>query len=415
MKKAKLKYKLLPSERFTPPVAGWGPQEFNRIQALINIPRFNVKRGDIGGYVTSRNILSQEGDCWIADDAIVYGRVKVKDNAYIAKNAQIIAGADKVSINIQDNVIITDNAKIYRTNDGGNWHSFIQGMTRIRDNAKLNDPRYVKDSITVRGNAIILEADISGVSEISGSAKILSGCVISNSTISDNAVVFKNANLSHVTVCDDARIDSDQTFSQQVLDGSGLYRNPPKKTPIIIVDGDTRKVVEESQEDLVQPDPSGESAENDNLSDETKLLNEIIANIKAYETDIVKIIRYPIMTDRTDSYTLAMVMALKKAHRLSNGDSEKFADAINDLEAKFLSAESNAVKIAATQLSDEELKKIVKAQDLFNMAGDEAAGEHERKSAFIQGFKQLQGVITVPEAAIDTFRAKLGFKELTVS
>lgn len=46
------------------------------------------------------------------------------------------------------------------------------------------------------------------------------------------------------------------------------------------------------------------------------------------------------------------------------------------------------------------------------MAQHEGSNEHEKKVAFIQGFKQLEGIITVPEEAKDAFRVLVGLKEI---
>ena len=49
-----------------------------RIIALKDF--FDVKKGDIGGYVQSEDNLSQEGDCWVydqakcMDDAKIFGK-----------------------------------------------------------------------------------------------------------------------------------------------------------------------------------------------------------------------------------------------------------------------------------------------------------------------------------------------------
>ena len=58
--------------------------EFNghtiyRIEANRNFA--DVKAGDLGGYIESTENLSDEGDCWIYNDAIVCDSAKVKDNA----------------------------------------------------------------------------------------------------------------------------------------------------------------------------------------------------------------------------------------------------------------------------------------------------------------------------------------------
>lgn len=47
-----------------------------RIEALTDF--CNVKRGDKGGFVQCKRNLSQEGQCWVYDDACVYGLASVK-------------------------------------------------------------------------------------------------------------------------------------------------------------------------------------------------------------------------------------------------------------------------------------------------------------------------------------------------
>lgn len=77
-----------------------------------------------------------------------------------------------------------------------------------------------------------------------------------------------------------------------------------------------------------------------------------------------------------------------------------------------MAAESNAMKLSSSLLSGEELKKMDKAKDLLAIASNEASTEHEKKVSFQQAFKQLEGIIVVPEMAVDTFRAKIGLKEI---
>lgn len=62
-----------------------------RIKALRDFG--NVKAGDIGGWVESYNNLSQEGNCWIYDDAKVYDKATVSDNAGIHSYAEIFGFA----------------------------------------------------------------------------------------------------------------------------------------------------------------------------------------------------------------------------------------------------------------------------------------------------------------------------------
>lgn len=45
-----------------------------RIRALIEIPKYAICPGDLGGYVESEYNLSNRGSAWIRDNARVYDR-----------------------------------------------------------------------------------------------------------------------------------------------------------------------------------------------------------------------------------------------------------------------------------------------------------------------------------------------------
>lgn len=79
-----MKYKLTGEEKL------WGCTSLHRIQALRDIPRHGVKAGDLGGWIEGVRNLSQFGDCWVADDAKVFGhRARVEDDALISDVAQV--------------------------------------------------------------------------------------------------------------------------------------------------------------------------------------------------------------------------------------------------------------------------------------------------------------------------------------
>lgn len=73
----------------------------------------DVKKGDIGGFIESEDNLSQEGNCWVYNDAIVM------DNAEVYNNARIYG-----------NVYITGNAKVYGV-------AVIRGNSRIFGNMEI--------------------------------------------------------------------------------------------------------------------------------------------------------------------------------------------------------------------------------------------------------------------------------------
>ena len=64
-----------------------------RIRALRNIPRHNVKAGDLGGFVESEDNLSQKGDAWVTDEARVYEDARVYNEAKVSGKAWVFGNA----------------------------------------------------------------------------------------------------------------------------------------------------------------------------------------------------------------------------------------------------------------------------------------------------------------------------------
>lgn len=84
----------------------------HRIKALRDFS--TIKKGDIGGFVEGKNNLSQEGDCWIYDNAKVLGDAAVFGNALVYGNAEVINSALVYDdAKIFDNAIVFDDAHIY--------------------------------------------------------------------------------------------------------------------------------------------------------------------------------------------------------------------------------------------------------------------------------------------------------------
>ena len=117
-----------------------------RIEALKDFGI--VKKGDKGGYIENENNLSQEGNCWISDNAKVYDIARVSGNAKVFDNALVFGNAK-----------VCGNAKVY-------------DYAKVSDNALVYGDAFVYDNALVCGNA-----------QVSGSAEI-----------KDNSdyIVFKN-------------------------------------------------------------------------------------------------------------------------------------------------------------------------------------------------------------------------------
>ena len=130
-----------------------GNHKLYRIRALIN---FNdVKAGDLGGYVESENNLSQMDDCWIYDNACVYGNACVFYDACVYDNARVFGNACVFDdAKVFGNACVYDDAKVF-------------GNACVYDNARVSDSAYVADNAKV-----FYDACVFGSAHISGDAII---------------------------------------------------------------------------------------------------------------------------------------------------------------------------------------------------------------------------------------------------
>ena len=68
--------------------------EINEEGRVVALKSFgDVKEGDIGGFVDSEKNLSQEGNCWIFDNAIVSDDAKVSGYAMVSGFATVSGNA----------------------------------------------------------------------------------------------------------------------------------------------------------------------------------------------------------------------------------------------------------------------------------------------------------------------------------
>lgn len=88
-----------------------------QIRATRNIPRHGIKRGDYGGYIQSYRNLSEKGDCWVDERAVVMGDARVSGNALVYGDCLVC-----------DHARIRSNATV-----GGNTE--IRGWAKLLGNA----------------------------------------------------------------------------------------------------------------------------------------------------------------------------------------------------------------------------------------------------------------------------------------
>jgi hypothetical protein len=116
----------------------------HRLYRIKAIKSFSgIRKGSLGGWVESEDNLSQEGDCWIFDDAKVFRKAKVSGNAKINDSACIYGNAV-----ISGYVVISGNAKVY-----GNV--CIYGNVSISEYAKIFGSISINGYACIRGDAVI--------------------------------------------------------------------------------------------------------------------------------------------------------------------------------------------------------------------------------------------------------------------
>lgn len=416
------KYRLLRKEMIVPPAIGWqssAKRAVYRIQALRSIPKYGVKKGDLGGYISSEDVLSQEDSCWVAYNAIAMGNVQIRNDAYLGDTALALCDWTDCMIVLTDSAAIIEDAKFTMgknedTGDQPKITSHISGQAIISGNARVDNVKEISGNVQINGDAIVSTANkISGNILIAGRAQVESGVtILGNSVINDNAIIHKKAKLTDCTVRGNAQIAAEQEIASGEFSEEGIFKNPPKEIPEIIIG--QPKTAARKMIPVPKDAPATPSAEPKTKTEKAlDLFASILADIASYEADIVKIIKYPVMTDCSDRNTLRMTKLRKKAERLAADPADpEFEETVSELEDAFLTAESNALKLAATLLSEADAKKAQKAKDLLSVASNEASSEQEKKVAFVQGFKHLEGVLAVPQVAVDTFRAKIGLQEI---
>ncbi len=189
-----------------------------RIQALRDIPRCKVKKGNLGGWVLKESNLSQKGDAWIGEEAQVYedalisGYTKIFEHACVYGNAHIygdtqVSGHARVFENAQvyGNARVFGNALIY-------GHACVYGDVRVYEDIRVYGSARVFDNAEIYGDAWV-----SGYAHISEHAHI-----------SDNALVYDNARVFGSTwISGDAHIRGDALVSGDAQIFGGTWEKSP--------------------------------------------------------------------------------------------------------------------------------------------------------------------------------------------
>ena len=111
-----------------------------RIRALKDFS--DIKAGDVGGWVCSEDNLSQEGDCWIYDNAKCLDNSRVYDNAMMFDNA-IMFGHSAM----YDNAVMLNNSIMYDN-------------SKMFNKAKMFDKSIMCNNAEMCGNATMYDSSV---------------------------------------------------------------------------------------------------------------------------------------------------------------------------------------------------------------------------------------------------------------
>jgi hypothetical protein len=127
-----MKYKLTKNKKTI------GDITLYQIEALKDFS--NIKKGDLGGWIQKPSNLSQQGNCWVYDNAKVFGDAEVYDDALVYGDAEVSG-----STLVFGNTVVSGNTKVYSTAE-------IYGDDWVFSGAKVyDDARIYGDSIDLYG------------------------------------------------------------------------------------------------------------------------------------------------------------------------------------------------------------------------------------------------------------------------
>lgn len=135
-----------------------------------------------------------------------------------------------------------------------------------------------------------------------------------------------------------------------------------------------------------------------------------------YETDVLKLIEFPMMTDMREPLTVAFHEAKVIADDLRPDDRkalrdpgllERFENAVRDFRLAFDIAEREAQRLAQRGFSEPERGALERARKLINIAADDAATAAERQNAYRRARKELDGLIVLPKPATESIETRI--------
>lgn len=144
--------------------------------------------------------------------------------------------------------------------------------------------------------------------------------------------------------------------------------------------------------------------------------DETTARWLDYELDVAKLIAFPAMSDGRQPLTAAFLRAKKTADALRPSSSEakvteqqvaEYLDAVGNYATAFEIAEKDARRLRDSTFTDDERKRLDRAQHMLKVAIDQSATPAERQTAYRRVREELDGLIDLSDAAVQNLEKKV--------
>ena len=126
-----------------------------RIRAVRDIPDQGVRKGDLGGWVSSKYLndgtLRISGEAWVAGDAIVKENARVEGNACVKDNA-VVAG----SVRVSRCAVVEKGAMVWGTIEVTDW-ARVGGSARIMGEGRIYRDAYIDTNAHIWGDEGIID------------------------------------------------------------------------------------------------------------------------------------------------------------------------------------------------------------------------------------------------------------------
>lgn len=178
-----------------------------RIRATRDIPAHDVKKGDVGGWVSSTHVSSGKPrigkNAWVAEDAEAWENARITGHAHVGGEARACGKARiKGHATVGECALVAGRARVAgKTKVWGDavidGHARIRGESFISEGAWVSGHARVEDSTvqdsSIFGHAVVKESRCGAKARISGNAYV-------HGTVVDFACLSKDA---HVESCED--------------------------------------------------------------------------------------------------------------------------------------------------------------------------------------------------------------------